>query len=44
MCAVALDGTPFEVQLSKDIKTFEQLRERPWALRKFGSSEFSMPS
>ncbi|MEB3192665.1 MAG: N-6 DNA methylase [Snowella sp.] len=31
----ALDGTPFEVQLSKDIKTFEQLRERPWALRKF---------
>ena len=31
----ALDGTPFKVQLSKDIKTFEQLRERPWALRKF---------
>jgi predicted RNA methylase len=31
----ALDGTPFEVKLSKDIKTFEQLRERPWALRKF---------
>ena len=31
----ALDGTPFEVQLSKDVKTFEQLRERPWALRKF---------
>ena len=31
----ALDGTPFEVQLSKDIKTFQQLRERPWALRKF---------
>jgi predicted RNA methylase len=31
----ALDGTPFEVELSHDIKTFEQLRERPWALRKF---------
>lgn len=31
----ALDGTPFKVQLSKDIETFEQLRERPWALRKF---------
>jgi len=31
----ALDGTPFEAELSHDIKTFEQLRERPWALRKF---------
>ena len=31
----ALDGTPFEVQLSHDIKTFAQLTERPWALRKF---------
>jgi len=31
----ALDGTPFEVQLSHDVKTFAQLRERPWALRKF---------
>lgn len=31
----ALDGTPFEVELSHDVKTFEQLRERPWALRKF---------
>jgi N-6 DNA Methylase len=31
----ALDGTPFEAELSHDVKTFEQLRERPWALRKF---------
>lgn len=31
----ALDGTPFEVELSHDIKTFEQLRERPWGLRHF---------
>jgi hypothetical protein len=31
----ALDGTPFEAELSNDIKTFEQLKERPWALRKF---------
>lgn len=31
----ALDGTAFEVQLSHDVKTFAQLRERPWALRKF---------
>jgi hypothetical protein len=31
----ALDGTPFEVQLSHDVKTFAQLRERPWALRRF---------
>jgi type I restriction-modification system DNA methylase subunit len=33
--AWALDGTPFEVELSHDVKTFEQLRERPWALRRF---------
>lgn len=31
----ALDGTPFEAELSHDVKTFEQLRERPWALRRF---------
>jgi type I restriction-modification system DNA methylase subunit len=31
----ALDGTPFEAELSYDVETFEQLRERPWALRKF---------
>lgn len=31
----ALDGTPFEAELSFDVKTFEQLRERPWALRSF---------
>jgi hypothetical protein len=33
--AWALDGTPFEVELSQDVKTFGQLRDRPWALRKF---------
>lgn len=31
----ALEGTPFEAELSHDIKTFEQLIERPWALRRF---------
>ena len=31
----SLDGTPFEVQLSNDVRTFEQLKERPWALRSF---------
>ncbi|WP_309728389.1 N-6 DNA methylase [Chamaesiphon sp. OTE_75_metabat_556] len=31
----ALDGTPFEAELSHDVKTFEQLIERPWALRRF---------
>ncbi len=31
----SLDGTAFEVQLSHDVKTFAQLRERPWSLRKF---------
>ena len=31
----ALNGTPFEAELSYDINTFEQLRERPWGLRKF---------
>ena len=31
----ALDGTPFEAELSIDIKTFDKLRERPWALRRF---------
>jgi hypothetical protein len=31
----ALDGTPFEAELSHDVKTFDQLRERPWALRRF---------
>ncbi len=31
----ALDGTPFEAELSYDIQTFDQLRKRPWALRKF---------
>jgi hypothetical protein len=31
----ALDGTPFEVEISHDVKTFEQLRDQPWALRRF---------
>ncbi len=31
----ALDGTPFEAELSHDVKTFEQLIQRPWALRRF---------
>jgi type I restriction-modification system DNA methylase subunit len=31
----ALDGTVFEAQLSEDIETFQELSQRPWALRKF---------
>jgi hypothetical protein len=31
----ALDGTSFEVEISHDVKTFEDLRDRPWALRRF---------
>lgn len=31
----ALDGTVFEAQLSEDIETFQELAQRPWALRKF---------
>lgn len=31
----ALDGTAFSAELSDDIRTFDQLRERPWALREF---------
>jgi hypothetical protein len=31
----ALDGTVFEAELSEDIETFEELDQRPWALRKF---------
>lgn len=31
----ALDGTVFEAELSEDIETFEELAQRPWALRKF---------
>lgn len=29
----ALDGTAFEAHLSKDIRTFADLKSRPWALR-----------
>ncbi len=31
----ALDGTVFTAELSEDIRTFEQLRQRPWALHRF---------
>jgi N-6 DNA Methylase len=31
----ALDGTVFEAELSEDIETFQELAQRPWALRKF---------
>lgn len=31
----ALDGTVFEAELSEDVETFEELSERPWAIRRF---------
>lgn len=31
----ALDGTVFSAELSEDIETFQELAQRPWALRKF---------
>jgi type I restriction-modification system DNA methylase subunit len=31
----ALDSTVFEAELSKSVETFEDLKKRPWALRKF---------
>jgi hypothetical protein len=31
----ALDGTVFRAELSEDIETFQDLAQRPWALRKF---------
>jgi hypothetical protein len=31
----ALDGTVFTAELSEDVRTFEDLRRRPWALRGF---------
>lgn len=31
----ALDGTVFEADISEDIETFQELSQRPWALRKF---------
>ncbi len=31
----ALDGTVFRAELTEDIETFEELAQRPWALRKF---------
>lgn len=30
-----LDGTVFRAELSEDIETFQELAQRPWALRKF---------
>jgi len=31
----ALDSTVFEAELSEDVETFEELAQRPWALRRF---------
>lgn len=31
----ALDGTVFRAELPEDIATFQELAQRPWALRKF---------
>lgn len=31
----ALDGTVFKAELSEDVETFQQLRQRPWAIRQF---------
>jgi hypothetical protein len=31
----ALDGTVFRAELSEDVETFQELSQRPWALRKF---------
>jgi len=31
----ALNGTVFRAELTEDIETFEELSQRPWALRKF---------
>lgn len=37
----AIDGTVFEAELSEDIETFEELAQRPWALRKFRHIPYS---
>ena len=31
----ALDGTVFEAELSEDVETFEEIAQRPWAIRHF---------
>ncbi|BAZ16493.1 hypothetical protein NIES4071_83700 [Calothrix sp. NIES-4071] len=31
----ALDGTVFEAELSEDVATFEEIAQRPWAIRHF---------
>lgn len=31
----ALDSTVFEAELSEDVETFQELAQRPWALRRF---------
>ena len=31
----ALDGTVFKAELSQDVETFEELAQRPWAIRQF---------
>jgi len=37
----ALDGTVFEAELSEDVETFEELAQRPWALRRFRHIPYS---
>ena len=36
----ALDGTVFRAELSEDIETFQELAQRPWALRKFRHTSY----
>ena len=31
----ALDGTAFKAELSQDVETFQELAQRPWAIRQF---------
>ncbi len=31
----ALDGTVFDAEISQDVETFEELTQRPWAIRRF---------
>jgi hypothetical protein len=37
----ALDGTVFRAELSEDIETFQDLAQRPWALRKFRHTPYT---
>ncbi|MFN7927249.1 MAG: hypothetical protein U0Y68_04760 [Blastocatellia bacterium] len=38
----ALNGTVFTAEISEDIKTFEQISDRPWALRNFQFGRFHL--